>query len=50
MPNRWNSTSHFASLPERVDENIKYLIPPSGNRTHNRLLVPLHQDGRAPHT
>ena len=26
---------HFAWLPERGNGNIKYLIPPSGQRTHN---------------
>ena len=29
-----NSTSRFALLPERGNENIKYFISSSGNRTH----------------
>ena len=31
-----NSTLHFTPLSERGNENNKYLIPLSGNRTHNR--------------
>ena len=42
----WKTTPHFASLPKAGNENIKYLISPSGNRIHNlsdcsRTHVPL---------
>ena len=31
-----DSTPSFAALPERRNENIKYIIPLNGNGTHNR--------------
>ena len=34
-----NSLPRFASLPDRVNENIKYFFFSSGNRTHNRLYL-----------
>ena len=38
---KWrNSTPHFASLPERGNENIKYFIFSSGNQTHNLSHLP----------
>ena len=33
-----NSTPRFALLLERRKGNIKYLIPPSGDRIHNRRV------------
>ena len=41
-----NSTPLFASLPERGNESIKYLISSSGNRNHN--LSHLHSHIYAP--
>ena len=44
----WPLVPKRIRLPERVTENIKYFISPSGNRTHNRHAyshTPKRHDG-----
>ena len=38
----WNSTPHFALIPERRNENIKYFISLNVIRTHSRLRFQSH--------
>ena len=35
----WDSTPRFALLLQRRNENIKYVNPSNGNRTHNRRVL-----------